>query len=220
MTLPAADVTNGWTYALYQDVNGNGVLDSSDTLITNGAVPAATPGNPVYLLVKVFAPGGAAAGATNVATVAVTFPAGSTNCGTPSAQDTTTVVLGQVRMIMTQATNSACNAAGMTTALGALGTAVISAKPGECVVYQVTATNQGTSTVSNLNLSNAIPAYTTLDTSQAPTCASTGISPAFTNPTGLTNASTAVTCGNGTTATTVQPGGTATLTFQVKLNTN
>lgn len=225
VTLPAADVTAGWTYAAYIDTNGNGQLDAADTLVTSATtLPAVVPGTPLYLLVKVFAPGGAVAGATDIATVKVDFSATTTTgCGAPTATDTSKVVTGQVRLYASQAKNpnATCDAAGITTALGSLTANAISAKPGECIVYQLTAVNEGTSVLTNLNLTDVVPAYTTLTTVQpTTTCASTSIAPAFTSPTGWTSATTSVSCGNGTTATTVQPGGTATLTFQVQINAN
>jgi uncharacterized repeat protein (TIGR01451 family) len=219
VTLPAADVSNGWSYAVYLDVNNNGVLDTSDTLITNSQLAAVSPGSPVKFLVKIFSPAGVTVGSTSIATISATFPAGTDNCGTPSATDTSSVIAGPVRLVTTQAKNAACDAAGIVTAISNLSATAIAVKPGECVVYRVVATNEGTSTVTNLNVSNVVPSYTTLSTTQpTSTCASTGITPAFSNPSGWSAATTSVSCGNGSTSTTVQPGGTATLTFQVKLN--
>ncbi len=222
VTLGSGDATAGWTYAAYVDVTGNGTIDANAQLIdATGAIPAPVPGTPVKLLIKLFAPGGAVNGSVDISTVAVTFPAGADNCGTPSATDTTAVVIGQVRLYKTQAKNpnATCDAAGITTALGNLATTALTAKPGECVVYQVTAKNEGTSTVTNLNISDVLPAYTTLTTVQpTSTCASSStIVPAFANPTGWTTTTTSVSCGNGTTTTTVPPGSSATLTFQVQL---
>lgn len=224
VTLPAADVTAGWTYALYVDTNGNGQLDAGDTLVTGTTtLPAVVPGTPLYLLVKVFAPGGAIAGATDIATVKVDFGAVTNTCGTgtaaPTATDTTTVVTGQVRLYASQAKNSACDATGITTALGNLTANAIAAKPGECIVYQLKAVNEGTAVLTNLNLTDVVPSYTTLTTVQpTTTCTSTSVAPAFANPSGWTTTTTSISCGNGSTATTVQPGGTATLTFQVQIN--
>ncbi|MBP6894616.1 MAG: hypothetical protein KBC94_09345 [Pseudacidovorax sp.] len=223
VTLDPADVTAGWTYAVYIDTNGNGQLDAADTLVTSATtLPDVVPGTPQYLLVKVFAPGGAVAGATDIATVKVDFSATTTpGCGAPTATDTSKVVTGQVRLYASQAKNpnATCDKAGINTALNSLTANAISAKPGECIVYQLKAVNEGTSVLTNLNLTDVVPAYTTLTTVQPDTtCASTSIAPQFTSPTGWTSATTSVTCGNGTTATTVNPGGTATLTFQVQIN--
>lgn len=217
VSIPGADTTAGWTTALYLDVNQNGILDAGDTLITDGAVPAATPTQPVYLLVKVFAPAGASAGKSTTATVAVTFPAGATNCGTPSATGTATVVVGQVQLVTVQAKTdcSAAAADGVVAANGFTG-AQIQAKPGDCVLYKVTATNNGTSAVTNLTLSNTLPSYTKLATAQpSSTCSSTGVTPAFNTGTTWAAGSTSVSCGG---VNTMQPGATASMTFQVQLN--
>lgn len=209
--LPAASVSAGWTTAVYLD-NNNSVLDTGDTLVTGPIAGPLPVGGTQSILVKVFAPGGAAAGETSTATVTVTFPSGATSCGTPSAKDLTSAVTGQMRLTKTQALDAACN--------GTVGTQAASpitaAKPGNCIVYQVTATNQGTSTVTNLSINDALPQYTSLNATQpSVTCTSTGIAPALTNS-NYGTASGAVSCGSANNA--VSPGGTATLTFEVKIN--
>lgn len=209
-TVPAANA--GWTTAIYLDVNANGVLDASDTLVTGAIAGPLVVGGTQAILVKVFAPGGAVAGETSTATVTVTFPSGATSCGAPSAKDLSTAVTGQIRLIKTQALDTACN--------GTVGTQsanpILAAKPGNCIVYQVTATNQGTSTVTNLMLSDTLPQYTTLNATQpSATCASTGITPALGNGNYSTTAG-AVSCGSASNS--VSAGGTATLTFEVKVN--
>ncbi|WP_175950756.1 DUF11 domain-containing protein [Burkholderia sp. BCC0405] len=212
-TLPAADVTAGWTTALYLDVNGNGQLDAGDTLITGPISGPLAANSTQQILVKVFAPGGATAGASDTATVTATFPANS--CGAPNATDLTTVITGQIRVVKTQALVQACD---RLTLVGSFTANTLTAKPGDCIVYQVVATNQGTAPVSNLSINDAIPAYTTLNGMQPTSsllCSSTGISPALTGS-NFTSSSTSVSCGS--TANTVQPGGSATLMFVVKVN--
>jgi hypothetical protein len=210
-TLPPADVTAGWQAAVYLDANNDGVLDAGDTLVTGSLPGPLAVGASQKFLVKVFSAGGAAVGATDTATITVTFPTGATSCGAPTSTATTTIVTGQIRVLKTQAIDTACTAA--------VGTQVqtnLTAKPGQCVVYQVTATNQGTSTVSNLAIKDAVPAYTSLTTTQPATkCASTGVSPAMNNS-NYSNDANSVTCGGGTNS--MQPGGTMTLTFQVQIN--
>lgn len=218
VSFPAAAQTAGWTYALYQDVTGNGTLDSAAVLNTTGAFSAPAPGTPVKMLVKVFAPGGAAVGASATATVSVTFPTGTDNCGTPSATDASSVVAGPIRLVMTQAINKACDSTGITTALSGLSASGVQAKPGECVVYRVVATNEGTAQVTNLLIQNSMPAYTTLSATQPGTvCESTNVTPAFANPSSQwPTTSSSVSCTS--TNNTVNAGGTATLTFQVQIN--
>lgn len=209
--LPSADVAAGWQAAVYLDVNNDGTLDSGDTLITAPIAGPLAVGTSQKFLVKVFSAGGAAVGATDTATISVTFPTGATSCGTPTSTATTTIVTGQIRVLKTQAIDAACTAA--------VGTQVqtnLSGKPGQCIVYQVTATNQGTAAVSNLAIKDAVPAYTTLHATQPATkCASTGVTPAMGNS-NYSAADNAVTCGGGSNS--MQPGGTMTLTFQVQIN--
>lgn len=209
--LPAADVAAGWQAAVYLDANNNGQLDAGDTLVPAAGMPGPLDvGASQKFLVKVFSAAGAAVGATDEATITVNFPADS--CGAPSSKATTSVVTGQIRVLKTQAIDAACTAA--------LGTQVqtnLTGKPGQCIVYQVTATNQGTANVANLAIKDAVPAFTTLHATQpAAKCVSSGsVTPAQTNSDySVTN--NAVQCGSAT--NTVAPGGSLTLTFQVKIN--
>ncbi|MDB5929175.1 MAG: conserved repeat domain protein, partial [Polaromonas sp.] len=210
----AADVTLGWTTVIYVDVNGDGQLDAGDTLYTGATLSLAAAPATQKLLVKVFAPGGAAAGAADVATVTATF---SANCGTPSAIDTSTVITGQIRLVKTQVLNAAvagvCPAVPATPAFSAAP--IMAAKPGDCIVYRVVATNEGAAPVTNLAINDAIPAYTSLTgaTQPAAQCTSTGIS-----GTAVAYAQTAVAVSCGSPANSVIPGGLATMTFSVKIN--
>ncbi|CAM3426828.1 hypothetical protein [Polaromonas hydrogenivorans] len=212
----SADITLGWTTVIYVDVNGDGQLDAGDTLYSGSSLSLAT-GATQKLLVKVFAPGGAAAGATDVATVTATFAA---NCGAPSATDTSTVITGQIRLVKTQVLNAAvagtCPAVPATPAFSAAP--IMAAKPGDCIVYQVVATNEGAAPVSNLAINDAIPAYTSLTGATQPTvrCTSTGITTAFTTAANYASTTVAVSCGSAVNA--VIPGGSATMTFSVKIN--
>lgn len=214
-TLPDADKTAGWSTALYIDNDGDGQIGANDSLVgTDGQIGTAlAAGASQKLLVKVFAPGGATAGGSDAVTVAVTFPAGS--CGKPSVTDTTTVVTGQMRLVKTQALDTSC---GTTIpAASAFSSVVLTAKPGECIVYRVVATNQGVAPVTNMSINDAVPAYTRLMSPQpgsdAERCASIGVS----NTAPVYSATpTAVACGSA--SNTVAPGGTATLTFSVKVN--
>jgi uncharacterized repeat protein (TIGR01451 family) len=205
--------TAGWTTSLYNDVNGDGQIDAGDTLIT-GSIPGPLPaGGTRKLLLKVFAPGGATAGATNTATVTVTFPAGSESCGTPSATDVTTVITGQIRLVKTQALDTNCDGIEVPVL-----SAPLTAKPGECLVYRVVATNEGASPVTNLTINDVVPAYTSLTGTVQPAapCTSTGVTPAFTIADFTTPSASSVKC--GTTTNTVNPSGTATMTFSVRVN--
>jgi len=210
-TVPASDATLGWTTSIYLDVNGNGQIDTGDTLVTGPLPGPLAAGATQKLLVRVFAPGGASAGATDLTTVTATFTDPAPNCGTPSATDLTTVITGQIRVIKTQAADIACDG----TADSAFSATALSLKPGQCIVYQITATNEGTSPITNIAINDAVPAYTSLTgaTQPATQCVSTGVT-----GTALAYAQTATAVSCGSAANTVTPSGTATLTFAVRIN--
>jgi uncharacterized repeat protein (TIGR01451 family) len=210
-TVPAADATLGWTTAIYLDVNGDGQIDAGDTLVTGSQAGPLAVGASQKLLVRVFAPGGASAGATDTTTVTATFT-GAASCGAPSATDISTVITGQIRVLKTQAADVTCDGV----ADGAFDAAPLSLKPGQCIVYKVVATNEGTAPVTNIAINDAVPAYTSLSATQpaaASRCTSTGVS-----GTALVYAQTATAVSCGSAANTVAPSGTATLTFAVKIN--
>lgn len=210
-TLPAADSTAGWTTAVYIDVNGDGVIDGGDTLVTGPIAGPLLAAGTQKLLVKVFAPGGALAGATDTATVTVTFPAGATSCGTPTATDISTVISGQVRLVKTQAADVACDG----TADAAFSAAPLTLKPGQCIVYQVVGTNEGTAPIANIKINDLAPAYTSLTgaTQPASQCTSVGVTG---TAVAYASTGTAVSCGSA--ANSVAPSGTVTLTFAVKID--
>lgn len=187
----------GWTAVTYLDVNGDGQLDAGDTVAT-GVSGALGIGSSQKLLVKVFAPGGAALGATDVLTITAT----DATCGSGSATDTSTVFSGQLRLQKSQALDAACDGTPDT----AFTTAVISAKPGQCLIYQVIATNQGATAVTNVSISDATPTYTTMSTAASCT-AGTGSSPAM--------GATGTAACNGIAS--IASNGTATLTFGVQI---
>lgn len=213
-TLPAADVTAGWTLAVYQDGNGNGVFDdaTTDPLVTGAiAGPLAAGASKAYF-VKVFAPAGATAGATDTATVTASFTGNANSCGTPNNTDISTVITGQIRLDKTQALDDGCDGVAD---VGYAATPIAAAKPGACILYRVIATNQGTAQVKNVSVNDAIPTWTSTTgaTQPATQCQSTGVggtAPVY----GAT--ATSVSCGSA--ANTMQAGGTMQLDFAVKIN--
>jgi uncharacterized repeat protein (TIGR01451 family) len=220
-TLPADKVTAGWTTAIYngsKQLISDGKLTTPATAVNTGGLAA---GASVNFIVRVYAPGGANVGDTSDVTVTVTDvdSTGATTqiapngCGTQSNVDTSTVVAGSVVVKKTQnKTTGTC--VGQTTYPVLTSDAAQSAAPGDCLYYQVVVTNNGSAPVTNVSVTDNAPAYTTLSTAPAPTCASTGLTgtaAALSNPT-----STSVSCGS--TANELAPGGTLTLQFAVELN--
>ncbi|MFZ3194118.1 MAG: hypothetical protein WA154_13050 [Moraxellaceae bacterium] len=151
------------------DLNGDGELaaDGSETVQLNDlntVLPTGlAPFTSYTVLVKVQAPGSAQPGQQDITTVAVN-PVGSINgvAAPASVQitDTTTVTAGQIRLVKTQAVDTDCDGV----ADAAYGQGTIAAQPGQCVVYRIVATNEGNAAVTNVVITDATPAFTTIDT--------------------------------------------------------
>lgn len=158
------DTTAGFTTTVYVDSNGDGVLDSSDAVLSaakndlGAALAGLAQGKSVKLWVKVQAPSTATNGLVDVSTITVRT-VGDIATIAPSAavsnQDRTTVTAGQIRLEKAQALDEACN--GTYTAFG---TTTLAAKPGQCIVYQIKAINDGKAEVTNVQITDAVPAYT------------------------------------------------------------
>jgi conserved repeat domain len=121
------------------------------------------------------------------------------------ATDTTTVIAGNVTLTKAQALDAAC--AGPTGST-VYGTATLSAKPGQCVLYQVTATNVGSANATSVVVSDATPTYTTLSTAPSTTAGTIAAGAPAVGGTGTISANVG----------TLTPGQSAVLTFGVKVN--
>jgi len=165
--------TNGFTTTVYVDVNNNGVADPTELLTgtdlktlldasTGGA--GLQPGESIKILVKVEAPANAPIGQQETTTVTLT-PTGAINGEVAPAAiaktDATTVTDGQIRLEKTQALDTLCDGAD-----GAFTNGVITAKPGDCVVYRIVATNEGNATVTSVVINDTAPAFTKLEASR------------------------------------------------------
>ncbi len=197
--------TNGWTSSIWYDANNNGTVDAGDIELTDISVlPSKLPvGASVPVVVKVFAPSGAVDGTANVTTITVKAP-GDTNASNDVATDTTTVQPGNVQLTKTQAPDRDCNG----TAESGFVSTELSAKPGECLIYKVTLTNLGTQPVSNAVISDTTPSFTTYVANSA------SVTPAGT-PTAPAGGSAGTV--SGTVTGSVASGGSAALTFAVKI---
>jgi len=165
ITLSSAESSGLWASQIFRDVNGDGVLDGGDTPITGPAdVPVLAPGASLAILVRVNAPPGAPVGSINTTTVTAT-PSAVVNGTAPSAPDsavdTTSVVSGNLTLQKEQALDNApCDGSADT----AYGTGALSALPGTCILYRITASNAGTSGITSLIVSDATPTNTTQST--------------------------------------------------------
>lgn len=163
---------SGWTTTLYVDLNNNGLADNNELVTGNdlGALIATynadnnnisglEAGQSIKLFIKVEAPANATAGVqnSNVLTVSPTTISGTTTSPV-SNTDLTTVNDGQIRLVKEQALDAACDG----TADGSFTQNNLSAKPGTCVVYRITATNEGNVPVTTVKINDNVPTYTTL----------------------------------------------------------
>lgn len=225
--MDAALLGQGWSALVYKDSNNNGNFDppsagGTDVLLTSannsytganlpdltGAVGSA---NAQYtLLVQVFAPNGAAVGATDLVTLTATGTCNVASTGTST--DLTTVINGQLRLLKTQALDALCDG----TADTAYDTALISAKPGACILYRIEGINEGIADISDVVINDTTPVFTT-STTPAASCSGAGMG-AATGAGALGNGNTgAVTCASAA-GTKLAPGGKDTMNFAVKIN--
>lgn len=148
-----ADNLASWTSIFYQDTNTNGVLDAADAAVTTSTTFTLTPGQSVVMFVKVTAPAGAAVGAVDTSTIRAGY-----NATFATAQDQTTVIAGELRLVKDQALDANCDGVADT----GFGQANITAGavPGACVIYRITATNAGAANITSVVVSDATPAFT------------------------------------------------------------
>jgi trimeric autotransporter adhesin len=211
IALAAANNQAGWTTQLYYDAAGTGVLAPTDPQITGnlntvaGLSAGLAPGQSITVFVKVIAPAGALTGALDTTTVTVTTTNGSyvTTAPAPAvATDGTTVIAGDLTLVKAQGLDAAC--AGTAAGYSASN---VNAKPGQCVMYQVTVTNVGAANATAVVVADSTPVFTTLSTAPATTVGTIAGAPAL-------GAAGSFTANVGT----LTPGQSAVLTFGVKIN--
>lgn len=213
ITFATANSKASWTSVMYYDANTNGVLDAADIIVPAGGIqliPALAaglaPGQAVTIFNKETAPAGAQLGDVDTATITVTTVNGTYIIAAPApaiATDQTTVIAGNLTLVKNQALDAACTGPTGGTVYSA---ANVNALPGQCVLYQITATNVGSANATNVVVSDATPSYTTLS-SLATTTVGTITGPALT-ATGSISA----------TVGTLTPSQVAIVVFGVKIN--
>ena len=194
----------GWTTVINVDTTGDGVPDSilnapatGTTTIIKGVdedgnivdievtdadgdgIPELNlePGENLPMTTTVTAPSDAPLGAVDLSTITVTdADSASPTAGDTltSSEDQTTVMLGQVRVDKTVAIDEGCNGSLESSFMEVQATQV---KPGDCVVWNLTATNEGTATVKNVKISDAAPAFTDYLAGSLKFCQGNGCAP-------------------------------------------
>ena len=155
--------------------NGNTILVDIDN---GGANPLVTlqPGERLDVRVTVFAPSNAPAGTVDT----YTLTASNANVS-DSATDTTEVVVGQVRLDKQAAIDTACDCAGGTWPVGGFEPVQSNqVEPGQCVVWQLTATNEGATTAENVVITDETTEFTTFQLADDAVRASDGATTANT----------------------------------------
>ncbi|ASJ76597.1 DUF11 domain-containing protein [Granulosicoccus antarcticus] len=156
-------VADGWSSAVYEDTDDDGVFTAADQLIsTVAALPAGTT---KVLFVKVVAPANAAYGAADTTLLTASWNSGADSV---EASNVTTVDAGDIGIVKEQALDLGCD--GVLD--GAYTRQPFAVEPGNnCVQYRLTATNAGVEPVFNAIIQDATPAFTVYRSSA--TCSAT-----------------------------------------------
>ncbi|MEM6947017.1 MAG: DUF11 domain-containing protein [Pseudomonadota bacterium] len=193
ITLSAANDTPGWSNNLLVDTPVPGgacdgaadtpfaslsagasicFVDASGTLVV-GALDGdgelvIEPGESLNFIVRTFAPNSAPNGQLDILTVTAGYNSGG---ATVTNIDRSEVVTAQLRMVKTASVNADCSDGGATAIAdqptlgpdaGFTETAA-SAAPGECIVWQVVATNAGVDKITDVEITDAVPAFSTYE---------------------------------------------------------
>ncbi len=158
IALSVANDQPGWVSAIFEDTNGNGILDGSDPVAASPFSLAVNESK--TFLVQVFSPLNAALGTNDVSTLTATptltvkgeihYPLVVT--------DNTAVMAGSLGISKEQALDANCD--GVADTGFSAADIQIGSIPGACVLYKITATNTGTEKLINLLINDATPPYT------------------------------------------------------------
>ncbi|MBO6524053.1 MAG: DUF2341 domain-containing protein [Balneolaceae bacterium] len=187
-----------WPVVLYQDLNCSGEIDSGEPILLSTAAVSVTAGQDVCLLLKVTAPNGLNDGASNLTTITATFDFANTS---PTIQEI---------LARTDLTTVGSEEAGLVILKSVDKTQAL---PGANLVYSINYENLGDEPISQVEIIDVIPNYTTYVSSSCGTL-----------PTGITNCTiTAPSVGASgslkwTFSGTLDPGKTGTVTFTVKID--
>jgi hypothetical protein len=169
----------GWTATAYYDVGALGQFTNAASQLTYPyTVPSLAPGASATYFIVVQAPSSANPGDQQVLTWSMSFAADPSNANL-SVTDTSTVVNGQIKLLKGVKLDPGCNIASGTWSTLNYPTTVQSAASQTCVIYQIQATNTGTTPITSLSITDAAPPYTTINGSvleYVPATGCTGLS--------------------------------------------
>ena len=189
VTLSAANGTNNWSNNLLVDTDGDGLPDTPFASLGNGdsffildetGTPksvtldadltfALLPGESVDFTVRVFAPTSAPNGQLDIVTVTASYNGGTDDV---TNVDRSEVVEAQLRLLKTASVDADCSGSA-TADLGPddpFTENTNQAVPGDCVVWQVVATNAGVDTLTDVEITDSIPDFSTYETGTLRIC--------------------------------------------------
>ena len=174
----------GWTTVIKVDTTGDGVPDSNlvpGTSTIKGIKPDGTyvdipvtyvgdkaqmtipAGVDVPLISVVNSPSNAPLGSVDSSVISVSDNTGEPNPSpTVTAQDQTNVILGQVRLDKKAAIDTNCDGTPDLATGAYAANQTTKVNPGECVVWRLTATNEGNAIVQSVTISDSAPDFTML----------------------------------------------------------
>ncbi|SLN31942.1 NPCBM-associated, NEW3 domain of alpha-galactosidase [Pseudooceanicola marinus] len=204
--------------AIFWDQNGNGVVDASEPVIDNfndltdgisAGVNGLAPGESISVIYRVQTPSTSTTGLTEIGTLTL---GSSLNAGTATDADTAdnavedriVIISGDMTLTKYQYIDANCDGS-----VGMFTKNRQDVEPGQCIRYMVEAENTGASQATEVTISDAAPAYTTITD-----CGGACSESLF--PAGSTSVVTPsnVSSEHGT----VLPGGFARLEFTVRVN--
>ncbi|MBC7622755.1 MAG: hypothetical protein H7232_05165 [Aeromicrobium sp.] len=226
--------TYAWNASLYVDTNGNGIYDGPDTLISGTSSLGAdlAPNATLLVFVRVSAPS-AAGSPPNTTTLTVTYTYSATGL-TTSATDLTTITAGLLLDKYQTLVGCGPGTAPSVTLTAGVPNAPWSknpiaagsgTRPGQCIAYLVVGSNTTSTPITNIALTDQVPAFTTFETGCSPVAASQTSGPLLmgttngtlvTYSTGYSGLISAVS--NPLSTTALSPGGYITMQFCVKIN--
>ncbi len=243
--LTASNSLSGWNNTVSIDTTGDGIADTeignlaagaitvqqpdgttvSVTVTLSGANPVLTvpPGAVIPLAATVFAPSSAAVDDVDTLTITA-FNSASGN--TSTVQDQSQIVEGNVRLTKVVAVDTQCD--GVEDSAFAESQSV-QVEPGQCLIWQVVAQNQGTADAYKVVVTDPVPPFTTFEDGSLMYCVNNGcalaaVSDAAGDDAGEQAAGTVTfyigadsAPGTGTGGTLV-PGDQATVRFSVKVD--
>jgi len=210
ITSANSNTGGGFTHTLQIDTDGDGIADTDIASLTIGSTitvqdPTGTsniisvvdtdgdsipelvldPGVDVPVTTVVTTPNGALPGTTDVVTITVTNV--DSTGPSSSATNTTSIVDGQVVLTKQVAVDVDCDGIAETPFETVQSAGI---EPGQCAIWELVATNTGTTDALNVRITDAVPAFSTFEAGSLRYCTGATCDPSAAGSTVLTDADT------------------------------